>query len=754
MATAKTPKASKKKKNETDGLSERQRAARTRYGKTAPEEETTRAGTAQLPRTQAGVGISADAARSSLAQKLASAPGGAVQSALAQKLAGAAGGSSSLYSGEGSGYAGEYRSPQLPPQAGIQAASQPEQPVQQSQPVPPEAQAASPAQGAEPVVVLAVEAEQPTPKKIGKNEIAQAADVLRKYKEGKANLEQRIIANEQWYKMRHWDIIRQAGKTTDPEPTSAWLFNSIANKHADAMDNYPEPNVLPREESDRPAAEQLSEILPVILEQNSFEQTYSDVWWYKLKTGTGVYGVFWNPKLDSGLGDIDIKQLDILNIFWEPGIKDIQQSRHLFTVELTDNEVLEQQYPKLKGKLSSATIDVATYIYDDTVDTSTKSAVVDWYYKRMTDNGPVLHYCKFVNDEVLYASENDPLYAARGFYDHAQYPFVFDTMFVEEGTPCGFGYIDIMKDAQLYIDKLDQSIIKNALMASRPRFFIKDNGSVNEKEFADWSKDFVHVSSSSLGEDSVRQIEVAPTAANFVNIKQLKVDELKETSGNRDFSQGGTNGGVTAASAIAALQEAGSKLSRDMIKSSYRSFVRINTLCLELIRQFYDEARCLRITGAQGGQQFVNFSNAAIKPQPQGTAFGLELGERRPVFDIRITSQKASPFSKVAQNELAKELYTGGFFNPQMVDQALIALDMMDFEGKDMVLQKLSRNGALLQQVQELQQQMAKMAAVIGQAGGLGGGQTQLGAPGGRGLPSGIGAAGAAGGQVQAGGLA
>ena len=38
------------------------------------------------------------------------------------------------------------------------------------------------------------------------------------------------------------------------EPTSGWLFNAIANKHADVMDNFPSANVLPREEGDRAEA--------------------------------------------------------------------------------------------------------------------------------------------------------------------------------------------------------------------------------------------------------------------------------------------------------------------------------------------------------------------------------------------------------------------------------------------------------------------------------------------------------------------
>ncbi len=550
---------------------------------------------------------------------------------------------------------------------------------------------------------------------IGPEEVRQAAHVLQKYKEGKANLEQRVIGNEQWYKLLHWGQLRQEGKAGpgECEPASAWLFNSIANKHADAMDSFPKPNVLPREEGDREDAKMLSSVLPVILERNGFEQTYSDVWWYKLKSGTGVYGVFWNPRLENGLGDIDIRKLDLLNLFWEPGISDIQQSRNLFSVELMDNRTLESRYPQLKGQLGGDVIDVARYIYDDTVDTSEKTVVVDWYYKTEgADGGKRLHYVKFAGETVLFASENEPEYQDRGFYDHGEYPVVFDTLFLEEGTPAGFGYVDIMRDAQGYIDRLGGAILKNSLVGARPRFFIKDTGAVNEKEFADVSKDFVHVAGQ-LDDGSLRQITVELVSSMALNVLQMKIDELKETSGNRDFSQGSTASGVTAASAIAALQEAGSKLSRDMNKSGYRAFQKINYLCIELIRQFYDEPRSFRITGEQGAEEFAVFDNRRLRPSQTEGVFGVDTGYRRPVFDIVVTSQKASPFNTIAQNELAKELFSLGFFNPELSDQALCAVDLMDFEGKELVRRKITQNGTLFQMVQQMQAQMQKMAMII-----------------------------------------
>lgn len=541
--------------------------------------------------------------------------------------------------------------------------------------------------------------------RIGVEQIREANNTLQKYKQGKANLEQRIIDNEQWYKLRHWECMRD--KKQQVQPTSAWLFNSLANKHADAMDNFPSPNILPREEGDKAEAEMLSSIIPVILEQNDFEETYDNVQDYRLKSGTGVYGIFWDNEKMNGLGDISILKADLINLFWEPGITDIQRSRHLFHVELADNDLLEQEYPQLRGKLSSSSIDLSKYVYDDTVDTSTKSAVVDWYYKKRQNGRNVLHYCKYVNDVVLFATENDPEMAERGWYDHGQYPFVFDPLFSMEGTPCGFGYIDVGKDTQAYIDRANQAIMQNMLANAKPRHFIRSDGSVNEAEYADITKDFIHVDGS-LGQDSILPVQGKPLNNVYIQVLHDKIDELKETTGNRDISTGGTTSGVTAASAIAAMQEAGSKLSRDNNKASYRAFRKVVLMVIELIRQFYDLPRCFRIIGENGTARFVEYSNANLQPQMQGIEMGVDMGYRLPLFDVEITAQKASPYSKMSQNELALQFFGAGFFNPQMSDQALACLEMMDFDRKQGIMQRIAQNGMMYKAaMMMMQQQMA-----------------------------------------------
>lgn len=530
---------------------------------------------------------------------------------------------------------------------------------------------------------------------IGPDRLRRARQDLNRYREGKANLERRVIENEQWYRLRHWECIRR-GAGSQVEPTSGWLFNAIANKHAEAMDNYPSPNVLPREEGDREKAQALGSILPVILQQEDFEDTYDRVMDDKLKSGTGIYGVFWDPEKLEGLGDISIRRIDILNLYWEGGITDIQQSRNVFYLRLWDNDLLLERYPQLEGKLSGAAEQGNRYVYDDRVDTADKSAVIDWYYKKRQGGKTVLHYCKFVGDTVLFATENEEDYRDRGWYDHGLYPFVLDPMFRTAGSPCGFGYIDVAKSAQEYVDRGNQAILQNLLANARPRHFIRADGAVNEEEYADMTRDFVHVDGN-LGEDSIKPISGKSLSDIYVTVIANKIDELKEVTGTRDVTTGGTVHGVTAASAIAAMQEAGSKLSRDSNMASYRAFRKVCLMAVELIRQFYDLPRAFRILGPQGGVEFITFSNAGLKPQDQGVELGVELGMRTPLFDIEISAEKQSPYSRLSQNEMAMQFYSAGLFDPARSTEALTALDMMDFNGKSALVEKVRQNGGRYQ---------------------------------------------------------
>lgn len=569
-------------------------------------------------------------------------------------------------------------------------------------------------------------------RRVDEQTVAEGVRLLLEYKRGKSVLEQRIVRNEEWYRLRYNRVQGGSGERGPIDPHSAWLLNSLMNKHADMMDNMPVPAILPRERSDEETAQLLGEIIPVVLERAGFDEVYDRCSWYKLKNGTSCYGVFWDGSAEGGLGDIAVSRVDLLNLFWDPAVDDIQDSPNLFCVRQMEVDALKAQYPGVEIT-GDGGLALEQYIRDDAQEFSRRVLLVDWYYKR----GGKLHLIKFASGKLLYATENDPALQERGLYDHGKYPFVFDTLFPLEGLPYGFGFIDVMRDPQTYIDMLDQCILYNARLAGKPRWYISDSTGINEAEFADWSRDFVHVAGK-VDEEHLRQITVNPLNGYIIQHREAKIAEMKETSANRDVSSGGTQSGVTAASAIAAMQEAGNKVSRDMLKSSYRAYRKVVELVIELIRQFYDMGRVFRVVAENGAAEYVSFSG-------QRMAFA----DRRPVFDIEVSPQKSNPFNRLSQNEFAKELYAAGVFQPEMADQALAMLDMMEFEGKQKVVEHVQQGRTMAMQLAQMQQICAQMAQQI--AGLTGQDPSSLlaaiGAQGQQGAPQKVGGSGSMGGS-------
>lgn len=540
------------------------------------------------------------------------------------------------------------------------------------------------------------------PRKVTAETIQQATHILQRYKAGKARLDQRLIANELWWEQRGWQLMQEQGSMLDAKRPTQWLFNVIMGKHADMVEGYPEPTILPREEGDQQEAKMLTSILPVVLEQNDFAQVYSDLSWEKNKNGTGALGVFWDPDKLNGLGDITIMPIDLINLFWEPGINDVQKSQHLFYCRLVDKDALKRQYPQLEGKALESGITIGRYQYDESIDVSDKALVVDWYYHTWEGARKKLQYCKFVSGEVLYASEDDPAMDGSGWYADGDYPFIIDPLFPRKGTIAGTGYIDLGRNAQEEIDLLSHACVLNAMAGSIPRSFVSDEANINEQEYADFTKPFIHVQGQ-IDERYIQPIQTRPLSSVYVGILNNKIEELKQISGNQDVTNGSASG-VTAASGIAALQEAAGRSSRDGIKGTYRAYARMITMVIERIRQFYDAPRKFRILGEDMQYQYVSYSNQGLTAQPAGMELGMDMGLRLPVFDVEVAAQKQNAYSKMSQNELAMQLLSAGVFNLGMVDQSLMLLDMMDFPRKERIVQKLQQGQTMMQMMAMYQQ--------------------------------------------------
>lgn len=541
-----------------------------------------------------------------------------------------------------------------------------------------------------------------------KDIVKQATETLLMYQSELEPIKQRMIENEEWYKSRHWEYIRNEKFKDDPEPTTSFVQASVENKIADAVDYYPKPNILPRHEDDVDLAKRLKEIIQVELDWNDFYEVWQRAWYDKVKMGCGIYAVLFDPEGNGGIGSVYPTTIDPLNIICNPHINHIDESRWVFIPKIYDQDEFKADYPDVNPEKVGNVLIPKRYLGSaQPEDMGDKVVVIDGYYfKRNSQGVKNVQFVKFAGEQLLYWSEQDEMYAETGYYECDTYPFEFDQCYEEKDNIFGFGLIDVIKSPQVYIDKLDQIILSNTFAHSRKRHFVKESAGVNLDQFLDPSQDLV--TCRNLTDDHIREIKVEPTDASVFNHRHNKIEELKETSSANEFARGETSGGVTAAQAIVALQKASSKTSRSMIAKSYSVISRVMYIYIEHIRQFYDELRSYRVPNPQNptGYDFVEFNNEGIKPQmlDKLQIQGQEPQFRKPIFDIKVEPEKRDPFSQTAQNELGKELFNLGVFNPQRVLESEVLLEMMDFEGKERVLEQIKNNGKIFEQLMAGQQ--------------------------------------------------
>lgn len=560
-------------------------------------------------------------------------------------------------------------------------------------------------------------------KRIGKDQVEAARRKLEIYKAAKGTINSTLKHNEQWFRKRYQEYFKTTEDTLltagtrkrgeEVNPASAWLFNSILNYHADAMDNYPRANVLPREKGDELEAAKISMILPALMDRLNFEQVYDDSQYTKAYQGWCVYWIGWDKEAEGGKGEIYVRKAKLLNLYWDQEVDNIQESSDVFYLHQRDRDEVIREHPDLERELVVDNDEYERHDENPTNSKPNKVTVVDWYYKTKAKDGRrLVHYAQFCGNVLLYATENDKTMADTGLYNHGEYPFEVDVLYPLEGQVAGFGKVAVSASTQMYIDLISKALVQNALWSSRPRYFKKANSGINDADFLDVRNSLVEYEGDV---NNLLPITANRIDGNVLNLQASMIDELRTNSGSTEVATGATPGGVTAASAIASLQEAQGKQGRASNRASFRCYRRIVTKIIELMRQFYTEAHYFRVTGDDGEAAYVAMDNRGLIP---GERFNPDTGtmeryDGHPLFDLEITTEKNSTYTRMAQNELILSFFSAGMFNPQRASEAMACIKLMDFDGKEELVRMIGENQQTQEQKEALANALMQYAQVI-----------------------------------------
>jgi hypothetical protein len=515
--------------------------------------------------------------------------------------------------------------------------------------------------------------------------VEESYGLFKRYYAGTREFRERCRRNEEYWKTNHWHDKRT--KPGDPKPTTPMIFSMVDNLHSDIMDQYPEPQILPVEPGDDDLADELSVIVNSILDRRNFRKLYRAETRRCLKRGASCWQVVWDNELYAGIGDVDVLPWDIRYFLWEPGVESIQDGESVIKFGFKKKRYFKERYPDLYPKMRADgwRSQIERYNAEDpNSDDNDEVLLMERWYKRYDPERKrtVVHVARIAGYQMLYWSEEKDATRQAGVYEDGLFPFIVVPLYPLDDTPIGLSVIDIFRDNQDYIDKLDQIVLKNALMAGKLRLLKSPSCSIPLEKLADWGEETLE--GAGIGGDNIRWFQAAPLPPMVQHHLLLKIQMMKEESGQNQFNRGEGGKGVTAASAIMALQEAGSKRSRNLISHFYDYFSELVWLMASRIRQFYDEGRVFRIKGNDGNDEIIHYQARRMRyrTDKRGRRRKGEDGTplmRQMELDVKVRAQKQSPYQSAYLNELALQLRAAGVLDEMEL------LDMMSFEGKEKV---------------------------------------------------------------------
>ncbi|MEG1560113.1 MAG: hypothetical protein RRY79_00245 [Clostridia bacterium] len=458
---------------------------------------------------------------------------------------------------------------------------------------------------------------------------------------------ERLSKCDRLYRCAHWEDIPVRDRL-EPRPTTPVIHSTIENIRADLFDRFPKAEI----KADEPGYEEISKVLTHVISENhivcDYEREYDKLLYDFLVGGYMVQEVGYDFEANMGLGGAYIRHVDSHCIMFDPYSSSIDDARAVFKFTPFCREYFAEHYPKESERMNPDAYTLRR-VKDCAlnVDDSDSILLIESWRREFDAEAGIhrIHMQKIAGGVLLEDSRD---YKPNGFYSHGKYPFIITPLFRRKGTMLGLGYADLFENQQRFSDKLDQIVMKNALMASHNKLLMTGASGFDLADLKDWSKE-VHIGENLNG---IRWFSTAPLPSYIIDYISSIRESIKQESGSNDFSRGGTLGGVTAASAIIALQEMSSKRSRMLSRTIHAGFSQAVRLEIEVERENAVFPRTISID-----QTAVHYSRDLLR---------IESSMSVPIeFRVTVSVDHDDSASILAHNETIFKMLQMGIMTPE-----------------------------------------------------------------------------------------
>ena len=517
----------------------------------------------------------------------------------------------------------------------------------------------------------------------------------------------RIGLTEAHDEMRRARMIRQLrqDERSGTAPAGNTLGSCVDNAIADQIDNLPEAQLLPEREETARSAEEMSDVVSYVLYHAGWPGKYQTIMEDAVVTGTGVAEVFWDAEAEDGEGMVGVLAWHPEDFYPDPAVENLQDGRACFKVTHTTVDWVEAHYPHARGYVGEdRSLPWQEGLGEDAPQDDARTTLIEFWYKRYDAESRCtrVHMAQMAGGALLYSTElgfggADKAAYADGVYAHGQYPFTLYKFRHVWRRPFGTGLIHDYRETQSAIDRYTKYIDDNARQSSIQRHFIRRGSGINAEDVADMRKTIIEWEGSDIRE-VLQTVQAQPLNGQVYEMLTYLADSMKQDCGQNQFTRGEAGLGVTAASAIEALQNAGNKITRwhtEIFKDAFREMVE---QIIWVLSEYLEPGRTLRIVGGWDSTgQMRDRLVTLIAPGAEGA------GLMRPAYAVRVQVQKNNPMQIQADNEFLQQVVEVCAKAGQPMPPETVVRLMEGYRTKNSVLAALEESSRTAQRIAQLE---------------------------------------------------
>lgn len=466
---------------------------------------------------------------------------------------------------------------------------------------------------------------------------------------------------DDYYIAEQWSSQRASWR---PNPVVNYISYVVDQKKPQLTNNRPTGIILPVAAGDEDAAHIFTQVTDVIADRVDLDSVVDEVVQTGLLLDVAWFYVYWDNSLSGGSvkrknvwkGDVVVEAVDPANIYYDPQATEIEDARYvIYAVPKTTQWVKEKFDVDVKPDGEQS---FETEIYDRVGQEQSKDRVM-FYARWSRENGKL---------NVSYAAGQKILKKIEGVYAHGRYPFIPFVSKKRRKSIVGIGEPRNIMSNQKLLNKLIEMPTSSALLTANPIALLNKKSGIDKNK---WVSKPGMVWETALDDPSkaVHWLQPPQFQGDVYKLTDMLTGYIEKIGGIYDALTGETPKGVTAASAIQLLQEQGSIPIKGIARNLYSSLKEVYKQMIELVKELYTETRYIRITGEEGGMEFIEFQ-------------GVQYAEVD--FDVKVSAGPSTPMSRAYITQLADDL-----FNKQLLLGSEY-VDMQDgLPNKDRIVARL-----------------------------------------------------------------